>query len=369
MRSRGRELDGTLAPPDSSGASCDALPPRSSRPSWSACPRSARGRSRRPDRLAAEIDRWAAFLRTNASTDEDWTQVKQVSEPVMARAQSALRDGRRLLALQRLAALEGNLAAVGLGPGAARVGEGRGRLRGRVEADGRGAARPAGRAPRRRARRREPRPRARGRRGGVAAGAGLLRREPGVRAEHRAGVRPLLPRSGPGGGGAGGPLPLALDPDGEEGAARPRAGHGDRGAPGRRARRVPAAGGDRLAPRLHHHERRAQGGARAGRGGAALRRSPALPAGVAPLRARCARPRRPIPPAPPSACASSTRSSPPGASTTASGGSSSRSRRRRRRAGRPRTRPPPPRSRGTSCPATSRHSRPRRPLLRRPRRP
>jgi hypothetical protein len=64
-----------------------------------------------PDRLAAEIDRWAAFLRTNASADEDWAQVKQVSEPVMARAQSALRDGRRLLALQRLAALEGNLAA------------------------------------------------------------------------------------------------------------------------------------------------------------------------------------------------------------------------------------------------------------------
>ncbi len=64
-----------------------------------------------PDRLAAEIDRWAAFLRTNASTDEDWTQVKQGSEPMMARAKSALRDGRRLLALQRLAALEGNLAA------------------------------------------------------------------------------------------------------------------------------------------------------------------------------------------------------------------------------------------------------------------
>jgi hypothetical protein len=63
------------------------------------------------DRLVAEIERWATFLRTNASRDEDWTQVKQISEPVMARAQSALRDGRRLLALQRLAALEGNLAA------------------------------------------------------------------------------------------------------------------------------------------------------------------------------------------------------------------------------------------------------------------
>jgi hypothetical protein len=71
----------------------------------------AAGTEPTPDRLAAEIDRWAAFLRTNASTDEDWTQVKQASEPVMARTQSALRDGRRLLALQRLAALEGNLAA------------------------------------------------------------------------------------------------------------------------------------------------------------------------------------------------------------------------------------------------------------------
>jgi hypothetical protein len=72
---------------------------------------SAPGATTEPDRLAAEIDRWAAFLRTNTSTDEDWAQVKQMSEPVMARAQSALRDGRRLLALQRLVALEGNLAA------------------------------------------------------------------------------------------------------------------------------------------------------------------------------------------------------------------------------------------------------------------
>jgi hypothetical protein len=64
-----------------------------------------------PDRLAAEADRWAAFLRTNAATGESWTQVKQVSEPVMARTQSALRAGRRLLALQRLVAVEVNLAA------------------------------------------------------------------------------------------------------------------------------------------------------------------------------------------------------------------------------------------------------------------
>jgi hypothetical protein len=63
------------------------------------------------DRLAAEIDRWAAFLRTNAATGEDWTQVKQVTEPVMARTQSALREGRRLLALQRLVAMQVNLAA------------------------------------------------------------------------------------------------------------------------------------------------------------------------------------------------------------------------------------------------------------------
>src|SRR6185369_16568310 len=63
------------------------------------------------DPLAAEIDRWSSFLQSNTSTDEMWTQVKQSMEPAVARAREALRDGRRLLALQRLAAARLNLAA------------------------------------------------------------------------------------------------------------------------------------------------------------------------------------------------------------------------------------------------------------------
>jgi hypothetical protein len=64
------------------------------------------------DLLAAEIDRWSAYLETRTSTDEMWTQVKQATEPAIARARGALRDGRRLLALQGLAAARTNLAAM-----------------------------------------------------------------------------------------------------------------------------------------------------------------------------------------------------------------------------------------------------------------
>lgn len=63
------------------------------------------------DPLAAEIARWKEFLQKNTRTDENWIQVKQASEPMIARAEEALRDGRRLLALQRLAAARINLAA------------------------------------------------------------------------------------------------------------------------------------------------------------------------------------------------------------------------------------------------------------------
>ena len=65
----------------------------------------------RADLLASEIDRWTAYVRGNTSTDEAWTQVKQATEPVLARAGDALRDGRRLLALQRLGAAWLNLSA------------------------------------------------------------------------------------------------------------------------------------------------------------------------------------------------------------------------------------------------------------------
>jgi hypothetical protein len=65
----------------------------------------------RTDLLASEIERWTAYVRGNTATDEAWTQVKQATEPVLARAGDALRDGRRLLALQRLGAARLNLSA------------------------------------------------------------------------------------------------------------------------------------------------------------------------------------------------------------------------------------------------------------------
>ena len=63
------------------------------------------------DPLAAEIERWSAFLRSNPATDEMWTEVKVGSQPLLARAEEALRDGRRLLALLRLASPRPNLSA------------------------------------------------------------------------------------------------------------------------------------------------------------------------------------------------------------------------------------------------------------------
>jgi hypothetical protein len=63
------------------------------------------------DPLTADIRHWAAYLRDNPAQDENWQQVKQVSEPIVQRIERALQDGRRLLALERLAVVRGNLAA------------------------------------------------------------------------------------------------------------------------------------------------------------------------------------------------------------------------------------------------------------------
>jgi hypothetical protein len=63
------------------------------------------------DPLAAEIARWQAYLETNRSTDEMWAEVRAASQPLLAGAGKALHDGRRLLALQRLATAYPNLAA------------------------------------------------------------------------------------------------------------------------------------------------------------------------------------------------------------------------------------------------------------------
>ena len=64
------------------------------------------------DPLAAEIDRWSAFLASKtAANDENWTQVKQATEPMLNGARDALKNGRRLLALQRLGSARMYLSA------------------------------------------------------------------------------------------------------------------------------------------------------------------------------------------------------------------------------------------------------------------
>lgn len=64
------------------------------------------------DPLATEIDRWSAFLASKTSADdENWTQVKQATEPMLNGARDALKNGRRLIALQRLGSARMYLAA------------------------------------------------------------------------------------------------------------------------------------------------------------------------------------------------------------------------------------------------------------------
>src|SRR5512134_1217856 len=73
----------------------------------------ARGRAEEKDPLAAEIARWSALVKTNASTHPIWVDVKGSAGPLLARAEEALRGGRRFLALHRFAAARVNLAAAG----------------------------------------------------------------------------------------------------------------------------------------------------------------------------------------------------------------------------------------------------------------
>lgn len=58
------------------------------------------------DPLAAEIERWSAFLESRPAQDK----LRQETGPVLARAEEALAQGKRLLALQRLAAARADLA-------------------------------------------------------------------------------------------------------------------------------------------------------------------------------------------------------------------------------------------------------------------
>jgi hypothetical protein len=63
------------------------------------------------DPLAAEIARWSTYLSETTSPDEHWKDVKESMTPAMARVEAALKDGKRLLALERLAATRINLAS------------------------------------------------------------------------------------------------------------------------------------------------------------------------------------------------------------------------------------------------------------------
>jgi hypothetical protein len=63
------------------------------------------------DPIAREIARLSAFVAKTASTHAIWLDVKAGAEPTLARAGAALRDGHRLLALQRLGAVWENVDA------------------------------------------------------------------------------------------------------------------------------------------------------------------------------------------------------------------------------------------------------------------
>lgn len=76
-----------------------------------ALPASAAVPSPPSDPLATEVARWAAFLRANPATDELWKDIKEGTEPALARVQKALADDLRLLALLRLEQVQEGLAA------------------------------------------------------------------------------------------------------------------------------------------------------------------------------------------------------------------------------------------------------------------
>ena len=67
--------------------------------------------ARTADPLASEIHRWSAFLNSDAANASNWSEMKGAMSPVMARAEEALRDGRRFLALQRFSIARTNLEA------------------------------------------------------------------------------------------------------------------------------------------------------------------------------------------------------------------------------------------------------------------
>jgi hypothetical protein len=71
----------------------------------------ASGSSAARDPLRDDIARWSKYLAENSSKDEMWTELRDATAPVLAKAQEAIHDGRWYLALQRLAPARANLAA------------------------------------------------------------------------------------------------------------------------------------------------------------------------------------------------------------------------------------------------------------------
>lgn len=69
---------------------------------------SARSQS---DPLAAEIARWSKLLASDTRTDTLWLDAKKSGQPLLVQAEDELRKGRRLLALERLAAFNQNAGA------------------------------------------------------------------------------------------------------------------------------------------------------------------------------------------------------------------------------------------------------------------
>jgi hypothetical protein len=63
-----------------------------------------------PDPLAAEIERWSAFLRSDAASHGFWAGLKRENQPLLARAAQDVAKGRRLLALRRLTVARVSLA-------------------------------------------------------------------------------------------------------------------------------------------------------------------------------------------------------------------------------------------------------------------
>jgi hypothetical protein len=63
-----------------------------------------------PDPVAAEIERWSAFLRGDAASHGIWPGFKQNDQPLLALAARDLAQGRRSMALRRLATAEVSLA-------------------------------------------------------------------------------------------------------------------------------------------------------------------------------------------------------------------------------------------------------------------